>query len=282
LALNLSWEAGGVGESLFLYSGYGIFAFLILAGGITAFYALRVMGLTFRKGSVKRKVKDAPWSMRFSFFGLLVITMIIDLTVPLIILLLNDYFMPIVGMTVFNDVFDFVIHIIPSASTLMTLLALAIGGYASYQIYITESVDPRDLMQRHPFIDRFRLFLQKRCLIDVAYREAARGAVALARGLYRNVEMEGIKTFKIRGINEFFDIAIRWLASLSQWIYPSVEVGIFERFNERVVKETIRISEKVRSVQTGVLSYNMLLMIVGILALGIILLASGGLWEVLI
>jgi len=282
LALNLSWEAGGVGESLFLYSGYGIFAFLILAGGITAFYALRVMGLTFRKGSVKRKVKDAPWSMRFSFFGLLVITMIIDLTVPLIILLLNDYFMPIVGMTVFNDVFDFVIHIIPSASTLMTLLALAIGGYASYQIYITESVDPRDLMQRHPFIDRFRLFLQKRCLIDVAYREAARGAVALARGLYRNVEMEGIKTFKIRGINEFFDIAIRWLASLSQWIYPSVELGIFERFNERVVKETIRISEKVRSVQTGVLSYNMLLMIVGILALGIILLASGGLWEVLI
>jgi len=282
LALNLSWEASRTGEDLLVYSGYGLFALLILAGGVTAFYALRVMGLTFGKGSIKRKVRDIPLSMRSSFFGLLVITMIIDLTVPLIILLFNDYFMPITGTIVFSDVFDFVIYIIPSASTLMTMLALAIGGYASYQLFITRNIDPNDLMQRHPFMDKFRLFLQERCLIDAAYREVARGTVALARGLYRNVEMEGIKTFKIRGINEFFDIAIRWLASLSQWIYPTVELGIFERFNERLVKETIRISEKIRSVQTGVLSYNMLLMAAGILAIGIILLASGGFWEVLV
>jgi len=280
LALKLSWEAGRVGEDLLAYSGYGIFALLISAGGITAFYALRVMGLTFGKGSVKRKVREVPWSMRFSFFGLLIITMIIDLTVPLIILLLNDYFMPIIGMTVFSDVFDFVIYIIPSVSTLMTILALAIGGYASHQLYIARIRDPSDLMRRHPIIDRFRLFLQRRCLIDVAYREAARGVVLLARGLYRNVEMEGIKTFKIRGINEFLDIAIKWLASLSQWIYPSVELGIFEKFNERLVKETIRISEKIRSVQTGILSYNMLLMTVGAVTIGIILLTFGGFWEV--
>ncbi len=280
LALNLSWEAGKVGEDLLVYSGYGIFVLLILAGGVTAFYAVRVMGLIFGKGSVKMKVKEAPSSMRFSFFGLLVLTMVIDLTVPLIIPLFNGYFMPIIGLTVFSGVFDFLIYIIPSVSTLMTLLALAIGGYASYQLYIAKIMDPGDLMRRHPFIDRFRLFLQRRCLIDAAYREVARGVVLLARGLYRNVEMEGIKTFKIRGINEFFDIAIRWLASLSQWIYPSVELGIFERFNERVVKETIRISERIRSIQTGILSYNMLLMAVGTVAIGIILLISGGFWEV--
>ena len=280
LALDLSWEAGKVGEDLLVYSGYGIFVLLILAGGVTAFYAIRVMGLIFGRGSVKMKVKEAPSSMRFSFFGLLVLTMVIDLTVPLIIPLFNGYFMPIIGLTVFSGVFDFLIYIIPSVSTLMTLLALAIGGYASYQLYIAKIMDPSDLMRRHPFIDRFRLFLQRRCLIDAAYREVARGVVLLAKGLYRNVEMEGIKTFKIRGINEFFDIAIRWLASLSQWIYPSVELGIFERFNERVVKETIRISERIRSIQTGILSYNMLLMAVGTVAIGIILLISGGFWEV--
>ena len=276
LALELSWKASKVGESIFVYSGYGLFTLLILTGGVTAFYALRVMGLTFPKGSVKRKIREVPWSMRFSFFGLLVITMIIDLTVPLIILLFSDYFMPITGMTVFRDVFDFIIYIIPSASTLMTILALTIGGYASYQLYIARNVDPGELMERHLFMNKFRLFLQKRCLIDVAYSKIARGTVLLARGLYRNVEMEGIKTFRIRGINEFFDIAIRWLASLSQWIYPSVELGIFERFNERLVEEVVRISEKIRSIQTGILSYNMLLMAIGVAAIGLILLAFGG------
>ena len=276
LALELSWEASKVGESIFIYSGYGLFALLILAGGVTAFYALRVMGLTFSKGSVKRKIREVPWSMRFSFFGLLVITMTIDLTVPMIILLFNDYFMPITGMTVFRDVFDFVIYIIPSASTLMTILALTIGGYASYQLYIARNVDPGELMKRHLFMNRFRLFLQKRCLIDVAYSKVARGIILLARGLYRNVEMEGIKTFRIRGINEFFDIAIKWLASLSQWIYPSVELGIFERFNERLVEGVVKTSEKIRSIQTGILSYNMLFMAIGVVAIGLILLAFGG------
>jgi len=276
LALNLSWEASKVGETLLMHSGYGLFTLLILAGGTTAFYALRVMGLTFGKGSVKMKIREAPWSMRFSFFGLLVITMIIDLTVPLIILLFNGYFMPIIGIMVFNDVFDFLIYIIPSASTLMTILALAIGGYASYQLYIARNVNPKDIMRRHPFMSRLHLFLQKRCLIDAAYRWVARGAVILARGLYRNVEMEGIKTFKIRGINEFFDIAIRWLASLLQWIYPSVELGIFERLDERIVEGTVKISEKIRSIQTGILSYNMLLMAIGAVAIGVILLIFGG------
>ena len=276
LALELSWNASKVGEEILLYSGYGIFMLLILAGGVTAFYALRVMGLTFSKGSLKRKIREAPWSMRFSFFGLLVITMIIDLTVPLIILLLNDYFIAITEMMVFQNVFDFLAYIIPSVSTLMTILALIIGGYISYQLYIAQNVDPGELMRKHPFTNKIHLFLQKRCFIDAVYRKIARGAVILARDLYRNVEMEGIKTFRIRGINEFFNIAIQWLASLSQWIYPSVELGIFERLNEKLVEGVIKVSDRIRSLQTGILSYNILLMTIGAAAIGLILLIFGG------
>jgi len=281
LALELSWSASKAEGLLFAYSGYGLFALLISAGGVSAFYALRVMGLAFPKGYVKRKIREAPWSMRFSFFGLLVITMIIDLAVPLIILLFNDYFMPITGMRVFQNVLDFILYIIPSVSTLMTILALTIGSYISYQLYMARKVDPKELMEKHLFINRFHLFLQRRCLIDAAYREVADGTILLARGLYRNVEMEGIKTFRIRGINEFFDIAIRWLASLSQWIYPSVELGIFERFNEKLVKGVVEISEKIRSIQTGVLSYNMLLMMIGVVV-GMVLLTFGGFHGVII
>ena len=277
LALELSSRAGGVGGGILVYSGYGLFTLLILTGGVTAFYALRVMGLTFGGGSVKRKIREAPWSIRVSFFGLLVITMIIDLTVPLIILLFNDYFMPIIGVKVFRDVFDFLIYIIPSVSTLMTLLALAAGSYASYRLYIARNVEPSEIMRKYPFMNRIHLFLQERCFLDAAYRIIARGTVALARGLYRTVEMEGMRTFKIRGINEFFDIAIKWLASLSQWIYPFVELGFFERFNMKIVEGAVKISEKIRSLQTGILSYNMLLMTIGVAALGAFLLAFKGL-----
>jgi NADH-quinone oxidoreductase subunit L len=276
LALELSWGASGAGESLLVYSGYGLFALLILAGGISAFYALRVMGLAFGGGYVRRRIREAPRSMRLSFFGLLIITTVIDLTVPLIILLFDGYFVPITGVKVFSDVFAFVVYIIPSVSTLLTLLALAVGGYVSYRLYIARDVDLAELMHRHPFINRIRLFLEKRCWVDAAYRWVAHGTIAIARGLYRNVEMEGIKTFKIRGINEFFDIAIRWLASLSDWIYPSVELGIFERINEKIVEVVVKASERVRSLQTGILSYNILLMAVGAVAVGVILLIFGG------
>jgi len=281
LALELSWRATGTVEETLMYSGYGIFAFLILAGGTTAFYALRVMGLTFHRGFTKIKVIEAPWSMRVSFFGLLAVTMIIDLTVPLIILLFNDYFIPITGTIAFQSIFDFLLYILPSASTLMTLLALAVGGYVSYQFYIARNFDSDELMRKHPFIDKFRLFLQKRCLIDAAYREAAHGVIVLARSLYRNVEMEGIKTFRIRGINEFFDIAIMWLASLSDWIYPYIELGIFERFNERLVEFVGKVSERVRSIQTGILSYNMLLITAGVVIMGVALLMPRVLLEVI-
>ena len=274
LALELSW---GAGDDVLAYSGYGLFALLILAGGLSAFYALRVMGLAFGGSYVRRRVRGAPPSMRLSFLGLLVITMVIDLTVPLIVPLIDGYFLPITGVRVFGDVPAFIVYIVPSVSTLLTLIALAVGGYVSYRFYIARDLDPAELLHRHPFMNGVRLFLEERCWIDAAYRWFARGTVALARVLYRNVEMEGIRTFKIRGINEFFDIAIRWLASLSDWIYPSVELGVFERINERIVEGVVKASEKIRSIQTGILSYNMLLMAVGAVAISVIILISGGL-----
>ncbi|MCW4019619.1 MAG: proton-conducting transporter membrane subunit [Candidatus Bathyarchaeota archaeon] len=302
LALDLSQAAQETGEMILVHSGYGLFVLLILTGGVTAFYGLRLMGLIFKRRSSVRRVRDVPISMRLSFAGLLGVTMVLDLTVPLFIPLLNNYFFPIVGAMQFQNVFDVILYIVPTISTNMTIAALIVGGYLGRKLYITRKVSPDVIRRRYPLIAKIRVFFLNRCYIDLLFRKVADIMIITSRKLYRNVEMEGIKTFRIKGINEFLDVAIRWLASLSQWIYPLVEIEGFERFNQILVEKTVQISEKIREVeiegferfnhmlvektselsgkiretQTGVLSYNVLIMVIGAIAIAVSFLIFGG------
>jgi len=334
LALELSEKAYGTGDMILVYSGYGLFALLILTGGITAFYGLRLMGYIFGHGSSRRKTGTVPRSMTLSFAVMLGITMILDLTVPLIIPLLNDYFMPIVGEVVFRNVFEVAVYIIPSISTVMTVTALIVGSYFSRQLYITRKIDPKAILTRYPFLVKIRALFLNRFYIYSLYHKIAYGIIIFSRKLYKNVEMEGIRTFRIRGINEFFDLVMRWLASLSQWLYPSVEFRYFEKFgrklaenvtelsqwvyqsvelasfdrlnqevadkadqlsrwlypsvelrsfegfNQTVMENTTGLSDRIRKTQTGVLSYNMLIILIGMAILVVSLLIFGGYMRV--
>jgi NADH-quinone oxidoreductase subunit L len=303
LALELPGKAQGIGDAILVYSGYGLFTLLILTGGLTAFYALRVMGLAFGGHHPKRKIRNAPFSLRVSFVAMLVVTAIIDLSVPLLIPLLNRFYLPIVQEVVFNDVFDVLWYIIPSVSTVLTIAALIVGGYVSRKLYITRRMAPDEIMQRYPFFNGIRTVLLNRCYINAFYYKVAHSAIHLSRILYRNVEMRGIRRPRIRGINEFFDLAVRWmislsrwvyssveleglemfnrkmaekLTSLSQWAYTSVELGGFEKFNQKVAQDATKFSEKLRETQTGILSHNMLAAFLGIITLLVMILVLGG------
>ncbi len=303
LALELSAKAQGNGAAVLVYSGYGLFALLILTGGVSAFYALRVMGLTFGGPHSRRKLRNVPFSMRFSFVALLLVTAILDLSVPLLMPFFNQFYLPIVQEVVFNNVFDVLWYIIPSVSTVLTIAALIVGGYVSRKLYIIRRMEPDEIMRRYPLLRGIHGVLLNRCYINAFYYKVAHSAINLSRVLYRNVEMEGVRRPRIRGINEFFDLAVRWMISLSrgvyssvelegfekfnrkiaekltnlsQWAYPSVELGGFEKFNRKVAEVATRFSEKLRETQTGVLSHHMLAMFIGIIVLLALLLVFGG------
>mgnify|MGYP003874973791 CR=1 FL=1 len=276
LALELTNRTYEYGQEILVRSGYGLFTLLILTGGVSAFYGLRLMGLIFSKGSLRKNVREVPKSMRISFSGLLLVTAILDISVPLLIPVFNGFFLPVVREMIFPSVFEVLIYIIPSISTVMTIIALLIGGYISHQLYISHKIDPEEVMKKFPFLTKIHAFLLNRCYIDALYYKVAYHAIGLSRSLYKGVEMEGIKMFRIRGINEFFDISVRWLSSLSRWIYPSIELGCFEKFNQRVVESVTKISGRMREVQTGVLSYNMLMMLFGTIMLALLLFMFGG------
>jgi hypothetical protein len=276
LALELTSRTYGYGREILVRSGYGLFTLLILTGGVSAFYGLRLMGLIFSKGSPRKDVREIPNSMRISFSGLLLVTAILDISVPLLIPVFNRFFLPVVHEMIFPSVFEVLVYIIPSISTIMTLIALLAGGYVSHQLYISRKISPEEIMERYPSLMKVHAFILNRCYIDALYYKVAYYAIGLSRSLYKGVEMEGIKMFKIRGINEFFDISVKWLSSLSRWIYPSMELGCFEKFNQKVVENVTKISERMREVQTGVLSYNMLMMLFGTIMLALLLLMFGG------
>ena len=103
-----------------------------------------------------------------------------------------------------------------------------------------------------------------------------------ARAGYKYAEVEGISQLEIRGLSTLFDTVSQRVVSISQWAYPHIELKGFEAFNEAFTKNVARLSEKVRDTHTGVLSYNMLGVLVGIILLMVLLFIYGGSLEVFV
>ncbi len=304
VALDFAAEAGNF---TYMMLGYLIFALLILGAGITAFYGLRMMGLVFRKENYKsdRKViKKPPSLMRISLAATLVITAFIDFLALLLIWPFNKFLLPMLFLErlTFNDLFQVLGYIIPSISTVLTCVAVALGGYPAYKIYITCKADAGRLMEKYRFLKTAHKFLRNRFYIDTFYYKVASSTrffsqkiydtleyglnvlngfmancfLSLARITHKYVETEGITKPQIMGFTKIFDTAYRGMALLSQWAYPRLELGGLEAFNRLIAKTVTSLSEKFRKIQSGVLSYNILAVLVGIVFLVILLLLFGG------
>jgi NADH-quinone oxidoreductase subunit L len=300
LSLNLAVENG----QMFLIHSYGLFTLLIVGGGVTAFYGLKLMGLLFTKHSSAKATTDIPRSMRISYTSLLILTMVLDLAVPFFIPLLNTFFLPLIHHFSFQNTLDFLIFILPSMSTVVTLVALICGSYISHQIYVKHKVDPAAIIRKYPYIKKIYAFFLNRCYIDLLYHNIAHYAIVFSKKLFENVETKGVNRPRIRGLTQFFDLSVKWISSISRWGYPSIELRVFEGINrkigaiigkmsrwgypsielkvfeginQKIVNTVTRLSEQLRSIQTGVLSWNMLVLLIGTLLLAVFLFAFGGL-----
>lgn len=275
LALELPNNALYNNNPLIIHSSLGIFIVLILTGGASAFYAIRLMGQIFGKRSYGRKVRELPRSMIYSLGGLIALTFVLDLSVPLLVPLLNNFFLPIVSGLVFQNAIDFVIYIIPSISTVLTIIALLVFGNISRMIYYKHKIDAEQILEKHVILAKLHSLVLNRFYISLLYRKIADYTVGLSIKLYRNVEMEGIKRPRIRGLSQFFDNVTRLMVSFSERA-SVIELEVFEALNSKVAETTKFVAEKLRGLQTGVLSYNMLLVLVGFCIMMILSLVLGG------
>ena len=291
VAWDFAEEAGTKGQFIPMISGYVVFALLIVGAGITAFYGLRMMGLVF---SSKEKVpKKTPSLMRISLVATLAITMFLDFLALLLIPGFNKFLLPLLDKLTFSNIIEVLVYIVPSLSTVLTCVAVAVGGYPAYQLYVARRVNPVKLVERHSFLGKIHGFLWNRCYIDALYYKVADGTKAFSNILYKRLELS-IDTLNFTLANFFkkssklaytyiecsvdalnYGVA-RFFRRLSSVLYKYPELGGIDALNYFLAHRVTLFTRQFRKTHTGVLSYNMLMAFVGVIVLIALLLLFGG------
>jgi NADH-quinone oxidoreductase subunit L len=316
-------------QPLLAASGYLIFGLLIVTGGVTAFYGLRMLWMLLGpRNAAPGPRRVIPRLMRVALTGMILVTMLIDFLVPLLIPEFNRFFAAIVPTPFLVDVFAVGWYILPSISTVLSIAALTLGALPAYRIYRTGQLDAAQLLRRSVVLRVGHRVLSHRLYFNAAYHRVTRAAVAVAtrglgpveraldrivvevgrrvhavatRGLgpveraldrivvevgrrvhtasvifFRYLELEGISMLQIKGFNQIFDLATQYVITLSEWLYPRVELAGLDAAYRAIPTAFTRVADRLRDMQTGVLSYNMLGLLLGVVLLALSLLFFGG------
>jgi len=247
--LELAKEASQQRKHNLMLSAYGLYFLMMVVAAVTAFYILRMMGMVFgRKSRRVEKLEDERESIKEVSPVMWVpmvlpalATIVLGVLAPYIIIGFQRFFSPILNQGAihmgFSDVFS---EVFLSPSFAVTCAALAVGGYPAYQLYITRQADPAKLTEERPVLHKIHNLLWNRCYIDALYHN-------LADAIKRLFEM----------------------------IFKRIELGVFDTFNYLIAEYLLKVSQKSRKIQTGVLSWNMVFLVLGVILMVILLFLSG-------
>jgi len=299
VAWDFAQEAGLRGQFTLMISGYLIFALLIIGAGLTAFFALRMMGLVFGKDdhrSEGKVVKRPPFLMRSSLTATLLITAFFDFLALLLIWPFNKLLLPLpfLGQLTFNNIVEVLVYIVPSISTILTCVAVAFGGYSAYRIYIARKADARRLTEKYRFLKAAHKLLQNRFYINAFYYKVAHSTLFLSQKIHDSLE-HGIDALnysvasffrrlsevmykypELRGIDALNYAVARFFRRLSEVMYKYPELRGIDALNYLMANLFTSFSRYFRRIQTGVLSYNMLMAFIGATLLLVLLFLFGG------
>jgi NADH-quinone oxidoreductase subunit L len=302
--------AAASSQPLLAASGYLIFGLLIVTGGITAFYGLRMLWVLLGRHEPRTDspapLRAIPRLMRAALAVMVLVTMLIDFLVPLLIPEFNRFFAAIVPTPFLGDVFAVGWYILPSISTVLSIVALTLGALPAYRIYRSGRLDAARLLRRSVVLRTGHRVLAHRLYLNAAYRRLTRAAVAVATGglgpveralnwvvvevgrrvlavatgglgpVERALNWVGIALLQIKGFNQIFDLATQYVISIAEWLYPRVELAGLEAAYRAIPTAFTRVADRLRDLQTGVLSYNMLGLLLGVILLALSLLFFGG------
>jgi len=249
--LKLAQEASGQGSFTLMLSAYGLYFLMMVTAAVTTFYILRMMGMVFgRKSKHVEKlehegapIKEVSPLMWVPMGVAAIATVVIGVLAPFIIVGFAEFFSSILGHSIIHEGFiDVLKEAFLSPSFGITCAALLIGGYPAYQLYISRRVDPIKLTREHMLLRKVRTFLWNRCYINAFYYKIfVYPTVAFSKGLYRRLELGGI-----------------------------------DAFNYLIANATTSFCRRFRKTHSGVLSYNMLAVSVGIVLMIFLVFMFGG------
>jgi NADH-quinone oxidoreductase subunit L len=276
--LKLAQEAGEQGSFALMLSTYGLYFLMMVTAAVTTFYIIRMMGVVFgrkskhvekleREGEPIKEVSPLMW---VPMGAVAIATVVIGVLAPFIIVGFADFFSSILGHGIIHEGFiDVLKEAFLSPSFGITCAALLIGGYPAYQLYISRRVDPIKFTREHIFLGKVRTFLWNRCYINIFYYKIfVYPTVAFSKGLYRRLELGGIDALNY-SVAGFF-------RRVSKVAHERLELGGVDAFNYLIADATTSFCRRFRKTHSGVLSYNMLAVSVGIILLVVLIFIFGG------
>jgi len=254
--LTVAWEAIWESGPAFV----GPFVISVVTAALTAFYTLRMVGLTFHGERSHRVVELEAEGHEIEEASPI-------MYVPYALLATASLCIGLVGWALeewIKEAFEEAsLGILPPKALHLTahhlgaalaspqllilsisLLALVVGALPAYLIYIARRIDPSIIIARSPALSAVRTFFFKRWYINKLYYKAfVYPTITVAQGLYRWAELRGYEKAIVGGL----------------------------------VSGVVSFASKFRRLQTGFLNYNVIGMLIGLLLVALILLGLGGL-----
>jgi NADH-quinone oxidoreductase subunit L len=152
----------------------------------------------------------------------------------------------------------------------LSAVALAAGGYLGYNFYWTRNWDSWAWVQASDTRKNIHRFLWNRWYMNPAfYLVFVDGLINLSKGIY--------SVFEAGVMIPLSDVVARTSESISGVLYDVLEVeGVFGVLNQGVPLTVIGAYNRVKKVQTGILSVNLIYLLVMLAALIAGLLLKGG------
>jgi NADH-quinone oxidoreductase subunit L len=256
---------------------YALFGLAALTAGLTFFYSLRMMALTFLgarraapEGGDWHGVHEAPPVMWVPAAILAAATVLLGLANPWLEEPLRAYFQPVYGPVAHGAA-----HHAGGAQVAVatSVLMLLVGGLSGWYVYIARRVQLAELRRRHPWLDSVRTFLLQRWYLNAFYLGLVRQLVALSRRLYAQLEQGRIDPLQTQlaekvsraslsaaehlegGIFEQMQVALAGgFRRASRSSYGRIELGVFDQAQHKAASGLTRLSRGVfRWLETGVI-----------------------------
>jgi len=138
---------------------------------------------------------------------------------------------------------------------------LLLGGLTGWYIYLARKVDPKELVEKSSVLKGLHTFLWNRWYINALYyRVFVDGTLKLKQVIFQNFELKVID--RIDGaVSGTFTV-------FSQTLFKFLETGVVDRlFKQGVPALFTGIYDRVKRIQTGVLSYNLFYVVVVLMLL---------------
>lgn len=295
------WSKDAILVSALEAGEYALFAMLVITATLTAFYSVRFISMTFlgaksgyleereRKGIHVHEVPPVMW-VPYALLAFFAITL--GLIGPIAEKSLHEIFEGFL-----HGVFHLpskeangisVVHIIVPVTS---LIAIAVGGGIAYAIYVAKKIDQKRLIAEHKILGTIYTFFWNRWFMNPTYyRIFVNGTLKLSSGTFGAVELgimdkisiavgkvtvclsslmkKAIEAGIMSKINVAAGIMIIYLSDLTRKV---IETEIMDKINVIIAMRIISACNRLRKIQTGVLSYNITYIVIALIVLLIVL-----------